>query len=330
MRAAVITQHGEPEVLEIQDIPAPQPGPEEVLVDVAASALNRADLLQRMGLYPGPPADFDVPGLEFSGLVAALGSQTTRWAIGDRVMGITSGAAHAEQLVTHQDLAMEVPPEMSLLTAGALPEVFITAWDALVLQGGLQAGQTALVHAGASGVGTAAIQICRYLGAKVVVTASGPKVGRCTELGADLAIDYTSQDWVAEVKAFTEGQGANVVLDVIGGDYLEKNVRSLATKGTIVQVGVMGGGKATFSLGMLLPKRAILRGTVLRGRSTEEKIAVSQAFSEQILPGFINGALEVVVDRRFSLDAIAEAHAYMASNANVGKIVLEISPEGVN
>ena len=324
MRAAVITQHGEPEVLEIQDIPAPQPGPEEVLVDVAASALNRADLLQRMGLYPGPPADFDVPGLEFSGLVAALGSQTTRWAIGDRVMGITSGAAHAEQLVTHQDLAMEVPPEMSLLTAGALPEVFITAWDALVLQGGLQAGQTALVHAGASGVGTAAIQICRYLGAKVVVTASGPKVGRCTELGADLAIDYTSQDWVAEVKAFTEGQGANVVLD------LEKNVRSLATKGTIVQVGVMGGGKATFSLGMLLPKRATLRGTVLRGRSTEEKIAVSQAFSEQILPGFINGALEVVVDRRFSLDDIAQAHHYMASNASVGKIILEISPEGVN
>ncbi len=330
MRAAVITQHGDPEVLQIQDIPAPQPGPGEVLVDVAASALNRADLLQRMGLYPGPPADFDVPGLEFAGRVTALGVETTRWSVGDRVMGITSGAAHAEQLVAHQDLAMEVPENMDLQTAGGLPEVFITAWDALVLQGGLQAGQTALVHAGASGVGTAAIQICRHLGAKVIVTASGPKVARCTELGADLAIDYTSQDWAVEVKDFTDGQGVDVVLDVIGGEYLEKNVRSLALGGTIVQVGVMGGGKATFSLGMLLPKRATLRGTVLRGRSTEEKIAVSQAFSEQILPGFINGALEVVVDRRFSLDDIAQAHHYMASNASVGKIILEISPEGVN
>ncbi|MEC9450242.1 MAG: zinc-binding dehydrogenase, partial [Actinomycetota bacterium] len=240
MRAAVITAYGGPEVLQVADVPEPVPGPAEVLVDVVASALNRADLLQRMGLYPGPPMDPEVPGLEFAGRVVAMGDGATRWGVGDPVMGITAGGGHAERLVVHQDQAVRVPRDMDLATAGAMPEVFITAWDALILQGGLSAGGTALVHAGASGVGTAAIQLCRMAGAEVLVTASAGKVDRCLSLGATRAVDYASEDWVAVVADHTAGRGVDVVLDVVGADYLDRNLDALAVGGTIVQVGVMG------------------------------------------------------------------------------------------
>ncbi|MBC8365664.1 MAG: NAD(P)H-quinone oxidoreductase [Actinobacteria bacterium] len=324
MRAVVIESYGGPEVLAIREVPAPNPGPGEVLVDVVASALNRADLLQRMGLYPGPEMEYEVPGLEFAGRVAAVGDGADRWSVGDEVMAITSGAAHAEQAVVHAEQAMAVPAGMPLATAGALPEVFITAWDALVLQGGLGPGGTALVHAGASGVGTAAIQLCRSMGAEVLVTASGAKCAACTDLGAAVAVDYTTDDWLTAVRGHTAGQGVDVVLDVVGGDYLDRNIDALAVGGTIVQVGVMGGGRATFGLGKLLPKRAKIVGTVLRGRSLEEKVALSRAFAEQVLPRFEDGSLRVVVDRRFGLDDIAAAHGYMEGNANVGKIALDV------
>ena len=326
MRAVVIESYGGPEVLAICEVPAPEPGPDEVLVDVVASALNRADLLQRMGLYPGPSMEYEVPGLEFAGRVASVGEAVGRWLVGDEVMAITSGGAHAGQAVVHADQAMAVPAGMSLADAGALPEVFITAWDALVLQGGLQPGGTALVHAGASGVGTAAIQLCRSMGAEVVVTASGPKCAACTELGASLAVDYATDDWLAAVRDHTGGRGVDVVLDVVGGDYLDRNVDCLATGGTIVQVGVMGGGSATFGLAKLLLKRASVVGTTLRARSLAEKVAVSRAFEEQVVPGFEDGRLAVIVDRRFVLDEIAEAHAYMETNASAGKILLEVRP----
>ena len=312
MRAVVIESYGGPEVLAICEVPAPEPGPDEVLVDVVASALNRADLLQRMGLYPGPSMEYEVPGLEFAGRVASVGEAVGRWLVGDEVMAITSGGAHAGQAVVHADQAMAVPAGMALADAGALPEVFITAWDALVLQGGLQPGGTALVHAGASGVGTAAIQLCRSMGAEVVVTASGPKCAACTELGASLAVDYATDDWLAAVRDHTGGRGVDVVLDVVGGDYLDRNVDALAVGGTIVQVGVMGGGKATFGLGKL-PTRATIVGTVLRRRSLAE-----------VLPRFEEGMLRVVVDRRFDLDDIAAAHVHMEGNANVGKIALDV------
>ena len=324
MRAVVIESYGGPEVLAICEVPAPEPGPDEVLVDVVASALNRADLLQRMGLYPGPSMEYEVPGLEFAGRVASVGEAVGRWLVGDEVMAITSGGAHAEQAVVHADQAMAVPAGMSLADAGALPEVFITAWDALVLQGGLQPGGTALVHAGASGVGTAAIQLCRSMGAEGGVTASGSKCAACTELGASLAVDYTTDDWLAAVRDHTGGRGVDVVLDVVGGDYLDRNVDALAVGGTIVQGGVMGGGKATFGLGKLLPKRATIVGTVLRGRSLDEKVAVSRAFADEVVPRFEEGMLRVVVDRRFDLDDIAAAHVHMEGNANVGKIALDV------
>ncbi len=325
MRAAVITAHGGPEVLRVADVPEPVPGSAEVLVDVVASALNRADLLQRMGLYPGPPMDPEVPGLEFAGRVVATGDGVTRWSAGDPVMGITAGGGHAERLVVHQDQAVRVPRGMDLAMAGALPEVFITAWDALVLQGGLSAGGTALVHAGASGVGTAAIQLCRMAGAEVLVTASAGKVDRCLSLGATRAVDYASEDWVAAVADHTAGRGVDVVLDVVGADYLDRNLDALAVGGTIVQVGVMGGGSATFGLGKMLFRRATLVGTTLRARSLDEKVSVSRAFEDRVVPGFEDGRLEVVVDRRYPLDDIAEAHAYMETNASVGKIALDVA-----
>jgi putative PIG3 family NAD(P)H quinone oxidoreductase len=325
MRAVVITGYGGPEVLQVMEVPEPLPGPGEVLVDVVSSALNRADLLQRMGLYPGPQMEHEVPGLEFAGRVSAVGEGVTRWSEGNEVMGITGGAAHAERLVVHADQAVRVPVGTPLEMAGALPEVFITAWDALVLQGGLREGGTALVHAGASGVGTAAIQLCGMLGATVVVTASAGKVARCLELGADRAVDYASQDWVSVVAEATDGRGADVVLDVIGGDYLDRNADALAVGGTIMQVGLMGGGKATFGLGKLLSKRARLVGTTLRARSLEEKVALSRAFEDRVVPGFEDGSLQVVVDRRYPLADIAEAHAYMETNASVGKIALDVA-----
>ena len=325
MRAAVITAHGGPEVLRVTDVPEPVPGSAEVLVDVVASALNRADLLQRMGLYPGPPMDPEVPGLEFAGRVVATGDGVTRWSAGDPVMGITAGGGHAERLVVHQDQAVRVPQGMDLAMAGALPEVFITAWDALVLQGGLSAGGTALVHAGASGVGTAAIQLCRMAGAEVLVTASAGKVDRCLSLGAARAVDYASEDWVAAVADHTAGRGVDVVLDVVGADYLDRNLDALAVGGTIVQVGVMGGGSATFGLGKMLFRRATLVGTTLRARSLDEKVSVSRAFEDRVVPGFEDGRLEVVVDRRYPLADIAEAHAYMETNASVGKIALDVA-----
>ena len=326
MRAVVLDGHGGPEVLTVHDVPDPEPAPGEVLVDVVGTACNRADLLQRMGLYPGPPMDPEIPGLEFAGRVAALGDGVSRWSVGDAVMAITGGGGYAERAVVHEDQAVRVPTGMALDVAGGLAEVFITAWDALVLRGGLAPGGSALVHAGASGVGTAAIQLCQMMGAEVIITASAGKLDRCRDLGASLAVDYRSEDWVAAVSGHTGGRGVDVVLDVVGGDYLDRNVNCLATAGTIVQVGVMGGGSATFGLAKLLLKRATVVGTTLRARSLAEKVAVSRAFEERVVPGFEDGRLTVVVDRRFALDEIAGAHAYMETNASVGKILLQVRP----
>ncbi len=326
MRAVVIPEYGGTEVLTLQDVPDPQPGPDEVLVRVRASAMNRADLLQRMGGYPapGPKPEFEVPGLEFAGTIAATGSQVTAWSEGDEVMGIVGGGAHAEKLVTHERMLQRVPASVGIDDAAAIPEVFMTAHDALVTQGGLTTGGRALVHAGASGVGTAAIQIAAAVGAQIAVTCSSGKVAACSELGADLVIDYSSTDFAEAVAEWTGGAGVNVVLDVIGGEYLTRNIASLKVQGRIIQVGVMGEGKATFPLGMLLPKRASLIGTVLRSRPLEQKIDANQRFVRELLPRFDDGALRPVIDSRFALDDIAAAHDYMATNANVGKIMLDV------
>ena len=326
MRAIVLEDHGEPEVLRLRpDVPDPVPGPDEVVVDVVATALNRADLAQRRGRYPGPPADVEIPGLEFSGRVAELGARVTEWSEGDEVMGIVSGGGYASRLVTHARQLLPVPAPVGVADAAAIPEVWITAWDALVVQGGLTSGRVALVHAGASGVGTAAIQLCQAIGARIAVTASTGKVAACRELGADLVVDYTAADFVEEVQAFTHGRGVDVVLDVVGGDYLQRNVDALATKGHIVQVGTMAGPSATFTLGGMARKRASLTGTVLRARPLEEKIATTQGFAREVLPLFDAGLVRPVIDRRFPLEEAVEAHRYMEANRNVGKIVLDVA-----
>lgn len=326
MRAVVIPKYGDADVLELREIADPEPGPDQVLVEVVASAMNRADLLQRAGQYPapGPKPLFEIPGLEFSGRVGSVGSQVERWSIGDEVMGIVSGGAMAEKVVTHERMLQSVPEDIDLADAAAIPEVFMTAHDALVTQGGLTSGGRALVHAGGSGVGTASIQIVKAIGAQVAVTCSRNKVDPCHELGADLVVDYNEQDFVEEIALWTQDQGVDVVLDVIGGDYLAKNLQCLKIQGRIIQVGAMGGPVASFALGALLPKRASLIGTVLRSRPIEQKIEANQRFVAELLPRFEDGSLKPVIDSRYPLADIAAAHTYMETNANIGKILIDI------
>ena len=326
MRAVVIPEYGDESVLTVMDVPEPTPGADEVKVRVVASALNRADLLQRMGMYPqpGPKGPNEIPGMEFSGVVVEVGAHVTSVSAGDEVMGIVTGEAQAEFLVTHERMLMPVPSGVPVADAAAIPEVFITAYDALMVQGGLTAGRRGLVHAGASGVGTAAIQLAKAIGARVAVTCSTSKVEACESLGADLVIDYTASDFVEEVASWTGGAGVDVVLDVVGGDYLARNLNCIRVGGRIVQVGVMGGGSATFPLGAILPKRATITGTVLRSRPIEEKIAINLQVVAEVLPMFETGALRPVIDSRYALEDIADAQRHMASNANVGKILITL------
>ena len=324
MKAVVLRDHGGPEVLEIEDVPDPKPGPEDVLVRVVSTALNRADILQRMGLYPGPKAANEIPGLEYAGVVEQVGSHVTTWEVGDEVMGIVAGAAYAELLVTHERTVLPIPASVPLDDAAAIPEVFMTAFDALVVQGGLTSGRWALVHAGASGVGTAAIQIAKAFGARIIVTCSTTKVDACRSLGADVVVDYRNEDFAEAVKVATKGRGVDVVLDVIGGEYTVRNIQSLRTGGKVIQVGVMGEGSVTLPLGLLLPKRASLIGTVLRARPLEEKAALVQRVRAELIPRFDDGSLKPVIDSRYPLSEIAAAHSYMATNANVGKILIDM------
>ena len=325
MRAIVLRSHGGPEVLTPEDVPDPVPGPDEVVVDIRATALNRADVLQRMGFYPNPfPETVEIPGLEFSGTVSACGERARLWGPGDEVMAIAGGGAYAERIAVHERQLMRVPASVGVADGAAIPEVFLTAWDALVLQGGLTSGRWALVHAGASGVGTAAIQIAKAIGARIIVTCSAGKVGACRSLGADVAVDYGSEDFVAAAADATNGQGVDVVLDVIGGDYVDRNIQSVRVGGRVLQVGLMGGGATSVNLGALLPKRVALIGTALRPRPLEEKIAVTRRFAAEVLPLFDDGSLTPVIDRRYALADIADAHRFMESNANVGKILIDV------
>ena len=326
MKAVVLRTHGGLEALQFEDVASPVMGEYDILVSVAATALNRADLLQRMGFYPDPfPSDVEIPGLEFAGRVSAKGARVTAWNIGDAVMGVVSGGAYAEELVIHERQAIAVPSNVSVNDAAAIPEVFITAWDALVLQGGLTSGRWCMVHAGASGVGTASIQIAKAIGARIIVTCSAGKVQACKNLGADVVVDYGSQDFVEEVAKATNNVGVDVILDVIGGEYVDRNIASLAVKGRIIQVGVMAGKPLPFNVGSLLAKRASITGTVLRARPLEEKVAISQRFAAELLPLFETGALKPIIDSRYAFANIAEAHEFMASNGNVGKIIIDIA-----
>jgi len=327
MQAMVITRPGGPEVLALTSVPEPQPGPEDLLVRVRATALNRADLLQRQGGYaqPGPAPAFEIPGLEFAGEVLAMGERVEGFAIGERVMGLLAGGSYAQVVVTHHRLAMKVPASLSWLEAGATPEVFITAHDAL-LQCGITAGDAVLVHAAGSGVGVAAIQIAKLLGARMVLGTAGSdeKLARAAGLGLDVGINYRTGNFAEETLRATGGAGADVILDVIGADYWDGNMRAMARRGRMVIVGLMGGASTNANIGVLLQKRLQVRGTTLRARPLEEKAMATRAFEKSVLPHIETGRVRVVVDRVFPLAAAAEAHEYMASNANFGKIVLAV------
>ena len=324
MRAVVLRSHGGPEVLTIEEVDDPVPGPDQVHVDVAHTALIRADVLQRMGLYPDPRRrSLEIPGLEYAGRVAAVGDDVEGVAVGDEVMGIEAGGCYAERVVTHARQVLPVPSTVGLADAAAIAEVFLTAWDALVVQGGLTSGRWALVHAGASGVGTAAIQIAGAIGARIAVTCSAGKAQACRDLGADVVLERSPADWLAALAEAVPG-GVDTVLDVIGGDEADRNLRAVSPDGTVVQVGLMGGGSAPVNLGLLLSKRITWIGTTLRARPLERKLALCQRFRAEVLPLFESGALRPVVDSRFAFDDIADAHRYMESNANVGKIVVDL------
>jgi NADPH:quinone reductase len=324
MKAVVITRFGGAEVLELQDRPKPEPGLGQIRVRVHASALNRADLSQRRGNYPAPPGSpADIGGMEYAGEVDALGSSATLWKAGDRVMGIVGGGSQAEYLCVHEREAIAVPASMSWEEAGAVPEAFITAWDALFTRLHLAAGETVLIHAVASGVGTAAAQIAHVAGARVIGTSrSRDKLDRARSLGLDLGIDASQGDWVAQVDQALGRESVNAIVDLVGGDYLDGNLRALAPRGRIVVVGLTAGASAQLNMGLLLRKRLTMVGTVLRARPLEEKIAVAREFSERVVPLFESGRLKPVVGHVFRFNEIRAAHELMESNRTFGKIVL--------
>lgn len=328
MRAIVITRPGGPEVLQTQERPMPEPGPGEVRVRVRASALNRADVLQRLGRYPAPPgAPTDVPGLEYAGEVDALGPRSTLWVEGDRVMGITGGGGHAEYVVVHEREAIRVPAGLSFVQAAAVPEAFLTAYDALFRQLRLGMGERVLVHAVGSGVGTAAVQLARAAGATVLGTSRSPeKLRRAAELGLGVGLDGDA-DWVAALRAATAGEGVHAVLDLVGGRFVEQNLQVVGSGGRVAVVGTMAGSRAELDVGLLLRRRVRLVGTVLRARPLEEKIALAREFSTAVLPLLEDGRVRPVVHAALPFAEIADAHRLMESNATFGKIVLMWEPE---
>ncbi|HWJ23378.1 MAG TPA: NAD(P)H-quinone oxidoreductase [Gemmatimonadaceae bacterium] len=329
MRAVVITRFGGPEVLALRDVPTPEPGTGEVLVRVRATALNRADLLQREGHYPPPRGvSTDIPGLEFAGEVARVGAGASLWREGDRVFGLAAGAAHAEYVVTHERTLAAVPEAMSWLEAAAVPEAFITAHDALVAQACTRPGDRVLVHAAGSGVGLAALQVARALGATPYGTArTAEKLERARDYGMEdgIALGGGVEALAPRVAEWTHGRGVDVVLDLLGGPYVGASLAALALKGRLILIGTIAGRRAEVDLGIALSRRVTVRGTVLRPRPLEEKILATRAFAAEVLPLLAAGPLRPTVDSVFPISDVGAAHERLASNATFGKVVLELS-----
>ncbi|WAE73644.1 NAD(P)H-quinone oxidoreductase [Streptomonospora nanhaiensis] len=324
MHAIRITAPGGPEVLAWSEVPDPVAGEGEVLVDVAAGAVNRADVAQRQGTYPPPPGASEYPGLECSGTVAALGPGTedSGWSVGDPVCALLSGGGYAEKVAVPVGQLLPVPEGVGLAEAAALPEVAATVWSNLVMVGGLREGETVLVHGGGSGIGTFAIQFARALGARVAVTAgSEEKLARCRELGAEITVNYRTEDFAERMR---EEGGADLILDIMGGSYLDANLRSLATNGRITMIALMGGRRAEADLGRMLAKRLSVHATTLRSRPLDEKAAIVAGVLEQVWPLVEQGAIRPVVDRSVPMRNAAEAHRVMESSAHTGKILLTL------
>ncbi|NUR20884.1 MAG: NAD(P)H-quinone oxidoreductase [Gemmatimonadaceae bacterium] len=332
MRAAVIARPGGPDVIELRERPTPIPDTHEVLVRVHASAMNRADVLQRMGRYPAPRgAPADVPGLELAGTVVAHGPAAERWPVGARVFGLVAGGAHADYVALHEDTVAAMPGTMSWVDGGAVPEAFITAFDALE-QAGARAGETVLIHAVASGVGLAAVQLARARGAGPLgTTRTTAKLERVLPLGlrGGFATDQGLDGLVPWVLASTEGRGVDVTLDLVGGPYLRTTIDAMAHRGRIVLIGTLAGAEATIALGVVLYKRLTIRGTVLRSRTLDERKRDAAAFGRDVVPLLARGAIHPVIDRVFPLERVADAHALVESNSTTGKVVVTMTDEPI-
>lgn len=323
MRAVIAPDPGGLEALVVADLPDPTPGPDEVVVDMTATAVNRADTMQRQGFYPPPPGASDVLGLECSGVVSAVGPDVDDWAVGDEVCALLAGGGYAESVLVPVGQVMPVPDGVELVTAGALPEVACTVWSNLFMIAGLQQGETLLVHGGAGGIGTFAIQLAHALGARVVTTGgSEAKLEVCRSLGADVTINYHEQDFVEEVRKATDGAGVDVILDNMGAAYLSRNVEALATEGRLVVIGMQGGSKAELDLGVLLRKRGAVIATSLRARPTGEKAAICASVVEHVWPLVADGSVKTLVHTTLPLEEVAEGHRIMEAGDHIGKIVL--------
>jgi len=323
MLAMTLPSYGGPEVLTAATVPDPEPGPDEVVLDVVAAGVNHADVLQRRGQYPPPPGAPPWPGLECSGRIRALGPGVTGWDVGQEVCALLSGGGYAEQVAVPAGQLLTVPSGLSLVDSAALPEVACTVWSNVFDLARLSAGQTLLVHGGASGIGTMAIQLAVHHGARVAVTAgSAAKLDRCRELGADIAVNYREEDFVEQVRAATGGRGADVVLDNMGALYLARNLDVLAPGGRLVVIGLQGGRRAEIDLGTLLSRRGLVAATSLRGRPAAEKAAIVAAVQQHVWPLVAGGAVRPVIDRVLPLGEAAQAHRVLEASEHVGKILL--------
>jgi len=325
MKAVIVTEPGDPSKMTIGEVPAPEPGVDEVRIRVHATALNRADTFQRRGHYPPPEGESEILGLEMAGVVEETGDGVVDWSEGDRVFALLGGGGYAEEVVVHKDLLMAIPPGMSMTDAAAVPEVFLTAYQALHWLGRLNSATRVLVHAGASGVGTAALQLVRSAGATAIATASAGKHDVCRKYGADDVVDYRNEDFVEAVDDGTNGRGVDLIIDFIGAPYFHKNVSSLAVDGIIVQLATLGGATVeSVSLRDLMAKRVHLKASTLRSRSRPYKVRLTEEFAAHALPLFIDGDLEPVVDSVMDWTEVSSAHKRMENNENAGKIVLRV------
>ncbi|MCZ6677531.1 MAG: NAD(P)H-quinone oxidoreductase [Candidatus Poribacteria bacterium] len=325
MKAIIRTGDGGPEVLKLGDAPDPIPGPTQLLINVKATALNRADTLQRQGLYPQPPGESEILGLEIAGQVEAMGTEVQSFKPGDRVFGLVGGGGYAEQAVIDYRMGIPIPEGWSFEQAAAVAEVFFTANETLFTLGGLRAGETVLIHAGGSGVGTAGTQMAHQAGARVFITAgSAEKIEQSKQLGCTEGINYKEHDFATEVMRLTDGKGVDVVQDFIGEPYLERNLSILKTRGRLVCVGLMGGAVAEINLGQIMRKRLQIFGSVMRPQSLEEKIGITQRFVDRWLPLLKEGKIHPIIDCVMPLSQAREAHEYMEANQNFGKIILKV------
>jgi NADPH2:quinone reductase len=325
MTAIAIHGKGGPEVLVEERRPVPRPGAGQVLIEVEAAGVNRPDVLQRKGLYPAPKGHSELPGLEAAGRVAAVGEGVSRFAVGDRVMALLNGGGYAEYALADDAATLAIPDGVSAVEAAAIPETFFTVWHNVFERGALKSGEWFLVHGGTSGIGVTAIQLARAFGAKVIATAGSPqKCEACLALGAHRAVDYRQEDFVEAVKAETEGRGVDVILDMVGGDYVDRNIRSLADDGRLVNIGYQSGSKVTVDMMRVMLKRLTLTGSTLRIRPTEVKGAIACAVERHALPEVASGKVKIVIDSTFPLPRAAEAHARMETSQHVGKIVLTV------